>query len=606
MREAFQILLEKLCCFGIGGIAVFLFVRATYDKWKMKNGECRMQQNIFHFPFSILHLQGAVYPSEQDSTPIAELATRLLLKPNVTRVSCGRTANNTYRIEWRDAYVSRTSNETIDASIELFRNGDVIVTENGVTTEIPYEIPFDHNGCGQDEDWVRANYDNADEILFVGYANWVDAQVGVGLTNGLYKFTARFEDDPPEPTQLYIGDCSVCVTNAGEYVFVLEKGTEYEFGTWPFNDGVDYWAQDDLAADAPMLTDWWGGGALLGEWSVEEGGLWFWQPTADSGRYYTGYCAWWPTFQGTPDLISDNRMSFPRTFSVLFDYPGADLLTYHWTSSDRNVRFSHPDSRSTIVLCDREPRWGELTLSVSTSVGGMIFTSSLAMLYGANSIEQAGVSCRCPEYFDTYRSGEALAPVTLVFNSPEPTNGVVRAMGWNYSGLELYYGRDGTDRVPEVFEQELVDATYWTYTLYAKGGIPSETIGEGEIVCWFADGRQLSTNDLVRVTYTVVDRSAEPILSRPKAGSDPVRYYNPCCAEPNSEVHLCASVEPSAIPDSQVSWQCASGGATFVSPPTGRDVVVRMGTETAVFEIETVGVLPSSRPMRLTVYALER
>ena len=63
-----------------------------------------MQQNIFHFPFSILHLQGAVYPSEQDSTPIAELAARLLLKPNVTRVSCGRTTNNTYRIEWRDAY----------------------------------------------------------------------------------------------------------------------------------------------------------------------------------------------------------------------------------------------------------------------------------------------------------------------------------------------------------------------------------------------------------------------------------------------------------------------------------------------------------------------
>ena len=39
-----------------------------------------MQQNIFHFPFSILHLQGAVYSSEQDSTPITELATKLLLK----------------------------------------------------------------------------------------------------------------------------------------------------------------------------------------------------------------------------------------------------------------------------------------------------------------------------------------------------------------------------------------------------------------------------------------------------------------------------------------------------------------------------------------------
>lgn len=29
---------------------------------------------------------------------------------------------------------------------------------------------------------------------------------GVGLTNGLYKFTAYFGDDPPEPMQLYIGD----------------------------------------------------------------------------------------------------------------------------------------------------------------------------------------------------------------------------------------------------------------------------------------------------------------------------------------------------------------------------------------------------------------
>lgn len=575
------------------------------------------------FPDGTNHLQrvevwgsGAVYPSEQDSTPIAELATKLLLKPNVTRVTCGRTTNNTYRIEWHDAYVNRMSNETIDASIELFRNGDVIVTENGVTTEIPYDIPFEHDGFGQDEDWVRANYTrlqqvspsltNAEEIISIGYASWVDQQVGVGLTNGLYKFTAEFLDDPPEPTQLYIGDWSVCVTNAGEYVFVLGKGTEYEFGTWPFNDDVDYWAQDDLSADAPMLTAWWGGGVSPGEWTIDGGGWWFWRPSAYQGWYFKGCCAWWPTFQGTPNLISDERLSFPRAFSVSFDHPDADQLTYHWASSDRRIQFSNRNSKSTMVMCEQEPRWGELNLSVSTQVGNVDFFSSLVTLYGTNSTDRLGVSCCCPEYFDMHRSGESLTPITLLFNSPEPTNGVVRAFGWTNGGLSLYFDRDGTDSVPDLFEQTLVDATSWRCTLYAKGESPSETVGDGEIMCYFADGREFSMDDLVRVSFTVVDRKAEPILSRPKADSDPVRYYNPCCAEPNSEIHLCATVEPSAIPDSQVSWQCVSGGATFVSPPTGRDVVVRMGAGTAVFEIETVGLLPGSRPMRLTVYALER
>ena len=428
MREAFQILLEKLCCFGIGGIAVFLFVRATYDKWKMKNGECRMQQNIFHFPFSILHLQGAVYPSEQDSTPIAELATRLLLKPNVTRVSCGRTTNNTYRIEWRDAYVSRTSNETIDASIELFRNGDVIVTENGVTTEIPYEIPFDHNGYGQDEDWVRSNYDNADEILSVGYANWVDAQVGIGLTNGLYKFTARFEDDPPEPTQLYIGDCSVCVTNAGEYVFVLEKGTEYEFGTWSFNDGVDYWAQDDLAADAPMLTDWWDGGESPGEWTVDGGWSWFWRPSVDSGRYYNGVCTWLPTLQGSPGIVRLREPDFPKLFSALVsDYPDPDELSYEWHSSDPNVRILTPHARETLVAVESMPSWDFFDLSVSTNIKGRRYTSSVKMTYGSSDIPVASIKMNAPEVVfvnDDDRTSRWYR-VSVKLASPTPTNAVV-------------------------------------------------------------------------------------------------------------------------------------------------------------------------------------
>lgn len=65
------------------------------------------------------------------------------------------------------------------ASIELMRCGDVAVTTNGVTWMIPRELPFAHDGFGQDVEWVAANFTNATEIAAAGgYPAWVDAQVG--------------------------------------------------------------------------------------------------------------------------------------------------------------------------------------------------------------------------------------------------------------------------------------------------------------------------------------------------------------------------------------------------------------------------------------------
>ena len=46
----------------------------------------------------------------------------------------------------------------MDAAIELFRNGDVMVQENGAMVFTPRELPFAHDGFGQDDDWVRANF----------------------------------------------------------------------------------------------------------------------------------------------------------------------------------------------------------------------------------------------------------------------------------------------------------------------------------------------------------------------------------------------------------------------------------------------------------------
>ncbi len=64
------------------------------------------------------------------------------------------------------------------------------MTTNGTARWGQRALPFQHNGFGQDDEWVAANFTNANEILSVGYPQWVDAQMGEGLTNGLYKFTA--------------------------------------------------------------------------------------------------------------------------------------------------------------------------------------------------------------------------------------------------------------------------------------------------------------------------------------------------------------------------------------------------------------------------------
>ena len=39
--------------------------------------------------------------------------------------------------------------------------GDVAVTTNGVAALLPRVLPFAHDGFGQDDEWVAANFTNA-------------------------------------------------------------------------------------------------------------------------------------------------------------------------------------------------------------------------------------------------------------------------------------------------------------------------------------------------------------------------------------------------------------------------------------------------------------
>ena len=93
--------------------------------------------------------------------------------PGVSSFFVEHTLSNTYRFVWTDAAANRDLNDLSSASFELFRNGDMAVTTNGVTELVERELPFPHDGFGQDDAWVTANFTNAAEVLAVGYPQWV-------------------------------------------------------------------------------------------------------------------------------------------------------------------------------------------------------------------------------------------------------------------------------------------------------------------------------------------------------------------------------------------------------------------------------------------------
>ena len=301
----------------------------------------------WEFPFGTGHLdrvevcsQGRVIPRYGSTDVIASVGVPLEVVNPTTSFGCGSTDRNSYIFSWTNAVVGRVlheevaSAETIDASIELFRNGDVGITTNGVTELIPRVLPFPHDGFGQDEEWIAANFTNATEILAVGYPQWVDAQVGENLTNGLYKFTVTIPDVPPETIQLVVGDYSVAVTNSGDYVFLLEKGAYYEvdFSYLPY--GVAYaWSdgmEDALPPSMPLRGAINSPAYTVRLVSTGDGGhdAEFTAPAQGVG----GRIVWRPWLSIAPDDVTDP--AFPVLLSAdVFDIPEGRGASVTWEAN---------------------------------------------------------------------------------------------------------------------------------------------------------------------------------------------------------------------------------------------------------------------------------
>lgn len=166
-------------------------------------------------------------------------------------------------IDWDEEHIYRTDPNCADTDGDGLDDGDEIFafhtnpldpdSDGDGLTDADDMSPWESDGdfSGQGGGWVEQNFPNADEILSVGYENWIDRQVGCGLTNGLYKFTVTLPENPSQRSVLTVGDKKVVVTSAGSYSFLLRKWEEYEFGIVPYISSASYSWCDDVGGLAP-------------------------------------------------------------------------------------------------------------------------------------------------------------------------------------------------------------------------------------------------------------------------------------------------------------------------------------------------------------------
>ena len=327
------------------------------------------------FPCGSNHLSGVevvscgqIWPTPFDTNAVASAGAPFEIVRGLTTFAYEFTPSNSYRFVWVDAAVNRDTNNLVSAALELFRNGDVSVTTNGVAyppseasaeggsmrgAYLPRELPFPHNGFGQDDEWVMANFTNATEILAVGSPQWVDAQVGEGLTNGLYKLSVAVADDPPETTFLSVGDFSVAITNAGEYVFLLSKCIDYPLSVFPeVATNFVYSAADDIEPRPTMLGM---AGINDGRWTTDRRGLQLVSPMYPLTLFTPrSHVLWIPTLQVSPSTWQPSAMSDTETFAAIVgDIPqGVVNPLYRWNTSDPDVvSISTPILPATQMTC---------------------------------------------------------------------------------------------------------------------------------------------------------------------------------------------------------------------------------------------------------------
>lgn len=174
------------------------------------------------FPFGSNHVSrfvvmtsGEVRSESMTGSRFIAVTNQMSCVPGLSRFLIESLPDDTRRFRWIDFARERDTNDVVSASLLLKRCGDWVTDINGIVTEHSRELPFAHDGFGLDDDWIAANFTNAEEIISVGYTNWVARTITENAPNGLFCLEVTFKSSPPEITRLMVGGYSIAVSEAG-------------------------------------------------------------------------------------------------------------------------------------------------------------------------------------------------------------------------------------------------------------------------------------------------------------------------------------------------------------------------------------------------------
>ena len=440
---------------------------------------------------------------------------------------------------------------------------------------------------------------------------WVDAQVGEGLTNGLYKLSVAVADDPPETTFLSVGDHSVAVTNSGEYVFLLERGPAYDLTVFPPSSNVTISAVDDVPTmrGQPMMRS--AGGSDGGQW------------VPDSGEFWTDYAAgmgyarlWWlPWLCGSPDVTHIDSTAGPVTFHAdLLDYRGS-AASFLWTGSEA-LTIASPNSQTTAVTADLAD-WRFANLSVTASFGfDRSLTSYLYVSYGTNDYPQVScsLSVQSVHFINEGDRPERVYPVSVSLICPVETNAVADISWEGSDNAHFWSDSAATQPLSSLSGISLSSVTEESggasYTFY----MTSPNIGSGSFTATFTlpSGE---TRGVVK-SYRVIEPIRKLITKDRDETSRGIMNPSRLIYDPDHEVFenpdTVLSVSANGqFGSSEVRWSVVSGSGEIVATNGWRSTVrATAATGTVVVEARFNGddlqprfVLPVVTPRVIPIKA---
>ena len=563
------------------------------------------------FPWGTNHLSGVevvsygqIWAMPFDTNAIVSAGLPFEIVRGLTTFSYDFTPSNSYRFAWTDAAINRDANNLVSAALELFRNGDVTITTNGVTVLCPRLLPFPHSGFGQDDEWVTAHFTNATEILAVGYPQWVDAQVGESLTNGFYKLSVTVADDPPETTFLSVGDLSIAITNAGEYVFLLGKCIDYPLSVFPGTvTNFFYAAVDDIPSLQSLPMRGMRGGLNDGRWTRDEGRLelvvpiYPLVPSAPSA-----HIVWTPDLSVSPENWQPSALNDSETFvAILFDVPWFVSSTFSWDTSDPSiVSISTPAAQSTQMTAHYPAADAQqAALSLEADVGdctlhsyyahvpegqgggpGVSLTISLPESIFVNDDDDNNDGT--PDCIATFPGDDDIVSGSILFSSPQPTNGTIIVEGiYGYDeGFDerplVYANSTCTDAITSGRTFSVSGVSELSQPIYLNPATVSASVPGVQVkVRWHPEsGPDLTASAFLTIVSPVAEPVCNVVTNVVENGVEHSYVVNPCGVAVGREGYFRVEVTPDSFPDSEIVWDKTTG-LDFVGSCTGRCVTVR-------------------------------